>query len=80
MKVTLSIKFYHLFLRFVALVFDFVFSLHSINLLQHCFLRHAEIIFILELLKCGISLWGVGRVPARSLVAPAKIQWHGPFS
>ena len=30
------------------------------------FLRHAEIISILELLKCGISPRGVGRVPART--------------
>ena len=30
------------------------------------FLMHAEIISILELLKCEISLRGVGQVPART--------------
>ena len=34
------------------------------------FLRDAEIIAILELLKCGISLRGVGRVPARTPPLP----------
>ena len=34
-------------------------------------LRHANIVPVLELLKCSISFWGVGRVPAR----PSLLAW-----
>ena len=67
MKVVLSIKFQCFCLRLSVCC---VLGLASIWFVQSTealfFLRHATIVSILELLKYGISLWGMGRVQVGS--------------
>ena len=68
MKAISSIKFF-LFESFWCYVWFHLLFAFDQSIKTLLFLRHANIISILELLKCGISLWGLGRVTARYIIA-----------